>query len=181
MKKIVSIVLALVLLLGMASLAESCILAESEKFSVTATAPENYNFILAGYGDFTGGLFAPDPSQEDNNIFYTLLIAYSDEYADVFGKESTLNDLDAEQMVRAVTELTSQYNKPEVTTARTSFGTLCLIVDEQGCESEYASILTIWHGYFIEVYIDDLSGRQLTQEDIQRGLDIMSSLTVTEK
>lgn len=179
MKKIVSIVLALVLLLGMASLAETCVLTESDKFSVTAAAPENYDFILAGYGDFTGGLFAP--KEDGNSVYYTLLIAYSDEYADVFGKESTLNDLDAEQMVKAVTELTSQYNKPEVTTAKTSFGTLCLIVNEQDCESEYASILTIWHGYFIEVYIDVLDGTQMTQEDIQRGLDIMSSLQLIEK
>ena len=179
MKKIVSIVLALALVLGMASLAETYVLNRSENFVISAVSPENYDFVTAGYGDFTGGLFIP---RDDNcQTYYTLLIAYSEEYANTFGKESTLNDLSSQQMVRAVMELTGQYNKPEVTTAMTSFGTLCLIANEQECESEYVSILTIWHGYFIEVYIDDLSGRQLTQEDIQRGLDIMSSLTVTEK
>lgn len=178
MKKIVSIVLALAMLMGMASVAETFVLNQSEKYTVSAEAPENYSFIMAGYGDFTGGLFVPEDSAKP---YYTLLIAYSEEYADTFGKESTLNDLDSEQMVRAVMELTSQYNKPEVTTAKTSFGTLCLIANEQECESEFASILTIWHGFFIEVYIDALSGEQLTQEDIQKGVDIMSSLTVAER
>ena len=178
MKKIVSIVLVLALVLGMAALADTCVLTESDRFAVTAEAPENYSFLLAGYGDFTGGLFVPDDGAKP---YYTLLIAYSEEYADTFGKDSTLNDLTPEQLVKATVELTAQYNKPAVSTAETAFGTLCIIVNEEGCESEYASILTIWHGYFIEVYVDMLNGEQLTQEDIQKGIDIMSSLTVTEK
>lgn len=178
MKKTVSIVLILALLMGMAALAEPYVLHESDKFTVTAEAPENYDFILAGYGDFTGGLFAPDDAAKP---YYTLLIAYSEEYADTFGKDSTLNDLTPEQLIRATMELTSQYSKPEVTTATTDFGTLCIIVNEQGSESEYASILTIYHGYFIEVYIDMLNGEQLSEEDIQKGLDIMSSLELIEK
>lgn len=179
MKKILALVLSLALLLGMASLAETYVIDEGTTYCVTVEAPEGYSFTEVDYGDFIGGLFKSD--DEDAPIYFTLLVAYSDEYADYFGKEAILNDLTEEQLEIAISELTSDFEAPEVTTGLTDFGTLCIIVNEQGCESEFASILTVYHGYFIQIYIDSPSGLEIGQELIDTGLGIMSSLELIEK
>lgn len=179
MKKMLSIALSVLMLLSFVSVAEDTVIETTPEFSITVDAPEGYTFVEAEYGDFIGGLFKPD--DENCFLYYTLLIAYSEEYAEVFGKESTLNDLNEEQMAAAIEELTADFALPEVTMAQTGLGTIVIIVDEQGSESEYVSILTVYHGYFVQLYIDETAGNQITKEQIQTALDIMTSLEVIEK
>ena len=179
MKKILSIVLSMMMLLTFVSVAEDTVIESTPECSITVDAPEGYTFVEAEYGEFIGGLFKPD--DENCFLYYTLLIAYSDEYATVFGRDSILNDLTEEQLNAAIVELTADYAQPEVTIAETGFGTKVIIVNEQGSESEYVSILTVYHGYFIQMYIDEVAGNQITAEQIQTGLDIMTSLELIEK
>ena len=179
MKKILSLVLALAVLMCASAFAETVTIGESETHFITTELPEGYTFVPAEYGDFIGGLYKPaDPA---GTVYYTFLIAFSEEYAEVFGRASRLNDLTEEQLKKAIAELTQDFAEPEVKVAETGLGTKVLIVNEQGSESEYATILTIYHGYFIQIYIDEITGRQLTDEEILTGLDIMTGITLVEK
>lgn len=178
MKKLISVVLAAMMMLCAAALAEDTVLESADTFRITVDAPEGYTFAEADYGDFIGGLFKPDDANE--KPYYTLLIAYSEEYAARFGRESTLNDLSEDELNAAIADLTSDFADPQITVAVTGLGTKVIIANEQGSESEFATILTVYHGYFVQIYIDQLNGRELTEAEIQTGLDIMTSLTLIE-
>ena len=178
MKKILAFALAAVMLACGVALAEDTVLNTESSLKITVDVPEGYTFAETDYGDFIGGLFKP--ADENAQTYYTLLVAFSEEYAERFGRESRLNDLTQEELDAAIAELTSDFASPEITMATTGLDTIVIVVNEQGSESEYATILTVYHGYFVQVYIDQLDGRPITDEEIQIGLDIMTSLALIE-
>ena len=53
-------------------------------------------------------------------------------------------------------------------------------IDEQGSESEYGFVLTIYHGYFVQITLTKANGVQLTAEEYQIAIDLMSSLQMVE-
>ena len=179
MRKILAFALAFVMLACGAALAENTALNADSEFGITVDVPEGYTFTETDYGDFIGGLFKPE--DETTMPYYTLLVAFSEEYAERYGRESRLNDLTQEELDDLVSELTRDFASPEITMGVTGMDTIVIIVNEQGSESEYATILTVYHGYFVQVYIDQLDGRPITDEEIQTGLEIMTSLAMVEE
>ncbi|MDO4483601.1 MAG: hypothetical protein Q4C54_03955 [Clostridia bacterium] len=113
------------------------------------------------------------PEDENNCTEYDLLIAYS-ELVD----NATLGDMTDDEYKLMVEVLTADYNDPSVETITTEKGTKLIVVNENGGESDYAEIMTIYHGYFINVIVYD-EDHQLDEAKIKTGMDILASLTFT--
>lgn len=177
MKKILSVALAVIMLLCAAALADAVVVQRTDTYEITSMIPKGYSFTEADYADVIGGLFKPE---NPNQPYYTLLVAYNEEYTELFGEESSLSDLSEEQLQAGIAELTREFADPEVKVTTTGLGTVVIVVNEQGSESEYATVLSVYHGYFAQIYIDQLNGRPITDEEIQVAVDIMTSLTATE-
>lgn len=177
MKKILSVALAVVMLMCSAALADAIVVQRTDTYEITSVIPKGYSFIETDYADVIGGLFKPE---NPDSPYYTLIVAYNDEYALLFGEESSLSDLTEEQLQAGIDELTRDFADPEVKVTTTGLGTVVIVVNEQGSESEYATVLSVYHGYFAQIYIDQLNGRPITDEEIQVAIDIMTSLTATE-
>lgn len=181
MKKLLSMILVLVFALCAFATAETYTVDSSETYDVTLTAPEGYIFTKSEYlgDDCLAGLF--EPADENVTVYYTLIVAYSDEYAALYGEDKTLNDLTEEEFAAAVQDLCADFYAPTTSVVTTSFGTKCIVVNEDGCESEFATILTVYHGYFIQVYIDSLDGVVIDDAIIQTAVDILSSMEIVNK
>ena len=109
---------------------------------------------------------------------YIAAACTSDFFAGYTLNTSELTDEELEEMRDILTE---GYNTPTVTLTKTAHGTDVLLVEEpdDGADGDYASILTIWQGYLISV--DAYGDEELTDEDLDLALTIMSDLWVTAK
>lgn len=171
MKKILALVLAAVMLCGFAAMAEEVTVSPALK---DIDVPEGLNFQYFEYGESFGALM----HNEEETLYYTLIIEYNPEFVDAYGEEATFNTMSEEDLEFAISELTFDYAQPRIAMAETGYGTKVIVVDDQGSESEYASLLTIYHGYFVGIYIDRLDGEQITDAQIQDALDIMTSINL---
>lgn len=140
-------------------------------FDITVDAPEGYDIDRNDEYGFIDVLFIPDAP----DTTYELTIAYSDD----FEGYTMPAELDEAVKNEALSVLLGDYADPAVSYGVTGYGTGVIMVDEQGSESEYGMLLSIYEGYFACIYME--SEDPLTEADFQRGLDIMSSLFVVEK
>ena len=143
--------------------------------SITVDVPEGYTMTVET--DDPDELDADFWPNDGTGVYYELLIAYSEEFGDY-----TLNDLSDEEYAQMVEWMTGDFNNATVDTSKTTgYGTKLVVVDENGAESDYGFILTIYHGYFIEVNMLSLDNTDITEDEIQTGIDILTSLAfVTE-
>ncbi len=171
MKKILAIVLALMLVLTACAENEDEMRFESY-YNIEFETPAGYTFDFdEDLGTVYVGNFIPD---DENAVSYMLIISYSEEFGDY-----TLNDYTDEEFAVAAEALTADYEAPIVGTAETGMGTKLITVIETGSESCYGSILTIYHGFFVQVHL--FSNVEITDADMQVAIDILTSMELSKK
>ena len=176
MKKLLAILTALALLVScFAALADESgdVLYQGIDFDITVDVPEGYTMQPQYISSLIIADFVPDDPAKVN---YHLGVIYDDEY----DKDFVLNDLSDEEFEATAQELMAEYAydfcDPTTEVRTTGMGTKLLLIDENGSESEYAILLTIYHGYFIELDMDKADNVQITEEELQTGIDILTSL-----
>ena len=58
-------------------------------------------------------------------------------------------------------------------------GTKLITVIETGSESCYGSILTIYHGFFVQIHL--FSNVEITDADMQVAIDILTSMELSKR
>lgn len=105
---------------------------------------------------------------------FFISVAPFDEYPDY----TLNNELTDEQMDEMIEALTEEYYEPSVELRETDYGTTVVVIDENEAESDYADLLTIWHGYFVGVSL--LKQDEITPADLDMGMKLMSNLWVVD-
>lgn len=173
MKKLIAVVLALVLALTCAAaLAEDTVVQMGANYDITIDVPAGYTMTKLPYGDMIMAKFMPDAPAA---AAFTLVIVYSEEFGDY-----TLNDLNDEEFAEMQAMLTGDYADAVITFPETAVGTKLIQLDEQGSESEYGAVLTIYHGYFVQISLEKPDDAELTEADFQMAIDLMSSLELVQ-
>lgn len=173
MKKLFAVVLALMLAMTASlSLAEGTVVQMGANYDITIDVPAGYTMNKILSGSLVMADFEPADAAAAK---YTLVIEYSEEFGDYI-----LNDLTAEETAQMKEMLTADFADAVVTFPTTKAGTKLIQIDEQGSESEYGLVLTIYHGYFVQITLTKANGVQLTAEEYQTAIDLMSSLQMVE-
>ena len=112
----------------------------------------------------------------DGKPDYIVSVAYSEYFE---GYTLNVDDLADEELSELTDMLSEGYNAAAIAFDKTAYGTGLIIVDETDSESDYAEILSIYDGYFITATI--MSDEELTDEDFQTAITILSDMWMIEK
>lgn len=175
MKKIFAIMLALMLAL-VAGLAVAEETAEQPfiDFDIKMDKlPEGYDYQIEENG---GSLFAAFYKQDDPEAaIYYVSVAFSDEF-EGFTLDRDLTEEEFENMKEILTE---DYNDPTVEIRETEYGTKLICIAENDSQTDYADMITLWHGYFITVGIQKATN--LVDEDMEVAAQIVSDMWIVEQ
>lgn len=186
MKKLLSILLALALLLGCtaafseeaaASKVSLGTLSINGAFTLKCGIPEGYTPepILANSDHVIAALNSEDPEKP----MMVLSVAFDETYADV----QRMNDLDDESLAQL--EKTFLENDPDVniTYGETGLGTLLMVVIQDQTEPHYVDFLSIYKGYFVEFVLaasPEASSKSLTEEQMKTAVSFLTDLDFVE-
>ena len=187
MKKIISMLLALALLLGCgAALAEATektqmgTLEMKGAFTLKCAIPENYT--LKTIEETSENLVAQLVPADQKKPFVTISIAYNDQYSDV----ERMNDLPEEQL-RVIEDSFLQMDDVKFEYRETGLGTKLLVIteddnDEDG-DTDFVDIYSIYKGFETEFVMtpgkdpsaedDDVD---MTEEQIQMLFDFITGI-----
>ena len=189
MKKMMSIILSLMLLLGCVSAVAEA--AETEApakvplgtvsingaFTLQCGIPEGYTPrpLIATSDLIIASLTAEDPEKP---VMY-LSVAFDETYADV----ERMNDLDADAL--DLLEKTYLENDPsiEISYGATGLGTTLLIARQSEKVPHYIDFLSIYKGYFVEFILmnsEAAQDRTLTEEELMMAVDFLTELDFIE-
>ncbi len=173
MKKI----LALLLTALLAAAAFTAFAEEAEKpfidFDIKMDSiPEGYEYDVEERG---GSLFATFRSADPAAAVLYVSVAYSDTFAG-YTLSSQMSD---EEFESATKLLTADYNDPSIELRETDYGTAVIVITENDAQSDYADMITVWHGYFIRAALQKSS--QLTEEDMALAMRIASDMWFVEQ
>lgn len=171
MKKILSVVMALaMLLMTTAALAEPTKLTESaSSFDVTLEIPTDATVDVS---------INEDSSLTSINLADATLpapmisITPSEEYA-----EGSMSDLTDEELETLFQTMSADMDAPTYTLGTTSQGYKYMYIDEKG-EYDSGEIVTIYQGYFIEMFFLHLDYAEISDADYQAMLAIFDTLTI---
>lgn len=174
-RKILSFLLALVLVTGIASaMAESYQIKEDFKsFDVTVKVPEGY---VIDQVKQEGWSMVSFHTEDPNKANFDITVAPSEDFE---GK--SLGEFTDEEKQEFVDNVTSYYDTPSHEFFTTPSGNLILFTQDTGEGGSYATMQTIYHGYYYTLYgCYDTDFRPLTEADIAimheitEGTDIIS-------
>ena len=170
MKKIFALLLALVLLCTASALAEPVIFGTVNDQPVSIVPAQGYTVTLQETDQGACGLIT---GEDETAVSFSVSIAYSEVFA---GYTLDIDQLTEEQKANMQEILSPDFNEPEFRLFKTEDGLSLLLVDETDSMSEYAYILTVYDGYFVE--IDMFKTSPVTQEDIDAAVTMMQSIRV---
>ena len=178
MKKLLALLLSLMMFVAIAPLA----LADEApvmSFAVALDAiPEGYAMEQQAEGDVVYLVFTPEDAALPT---YYVSVAFSELFDNADGPY-TLNNaaLTEEDKANVEAVLGQDYASPVFDySCKTGYGTDVIIVNENGVEGcDYADIMSIYEGYLARISILTPAD-EMTQEDIDRGLALMTDLWVT--
>ena len=107
-----------------------------------------------------------------------LSIAYSDEYSEV----ERMNDMSDEDLA-ILEETFTDMNTVDITYGETAYGTLLLIARENGNDTDFVDIMTIYKGYSIEFVMSpnpNAASQALSDQQVQMCIDFLSNLDFVE-
>ena len=176
MKKILAIVLCLMMVMGVAAVAEAPEKADigtisvNGAFTLKAALPEGYAIETIGVDDF-GGVWMI-ASETPSTPVMMLAIAFDEEYADI----KRMNDMTDEQL-EAIVATYAEYSFDYYYT-ETALGTKVLVVTETGDYTDFVSFFSVYEGYCIEFVL--LGGAdydaELTQDTFDMAVKFLSDL-----
>ena len=192
MKKLISVLLVLALLLGAAAA-----IAEAEEktqmgtlelrdaFTLKCAIPETYKLdILAETNEKMLAMLVPEDEKKPT---VTISIAYNDQYADV----ERMNDLTDEQLL-AIENSFAVMDAVKFEYRETGLGTKILVVTEQDedqdGDTDFVDIYTIYKGFETEFVMTpgrdpstDDGYVDMTEEQIQMLIDFITGIDFVEK
>jgi len=172
MKKYLAILLAMCLLVmsGAAFAEPEKLMETSDKFDLEVELPEGATIeqeIVNGELALIHILFADAAHPQ-----YTVLISYSEEYGD-----KLMSDLNDEQIEALFITVAEELEKPSYEMRTLEDGIKMMIVQEDAA-SDYAYIITIYEGYFIQAYIAHDDYATLTQEEVNDLMLLMDNVRI---
>jgi len=181
MKKILSMILSLVLLLGCVAVSAEETAAKvplgtidiNGAFTLQCGIPEGYTPtpVVATTDLIIATLTSEDPEKP----MMTLSVSFDETYADV----ERMNDLDAEALARLEETFTIVDPTVEITYGETGLGTTLLIARQSEETPNYIDFLSIYKGYFVEFVLTPSatdSDRELTEEEMKIAVDFLTDL-----
>ena len=170
MKKYLAIILAACLLfMASTAVAESVNLVEtSDAFDLSVILPEGATIeqeIINGETSLIRVLFA-----DDSHPQYTFVVSYSELHG---GK--LMSDLTDEEIEALFATVAEEMEKPSYEVRTLDDGIKVMIVNEESA-SDYAYIITIYEGYFIQGYIAHDDYLTLTDEEVNEAINVMDSM-----
>ena len=181
MKKILSILLCLAMLAGLAAAA-----AETEKtdlgsinmngkFQLKAKLPEGYTVQVRDINSDLGYLQAFVESADESKPRLTLTISYED--TDLSQLER-LNDATEEQK-KQIEDTFRYLDQVDISYTTTGLGTELMVVRETQDSTDFVCIFTIYKGYDIEFLMEPGKGSEdagLTDVQMQMCIDFLTDL-----
>lgn len=176
MKKIIALVLAAMLLISYAALAETAektTVVFDESLSLAVPPMEGHTMEVINDDGLVCFRFVPD-DQETGLLFSTVIFPTDDpEYA----KITRLNDLTEEQMQLYIDSfIEEEMNDPTTTILESGHGTKVLLINEQGSGHDYVYLCSVYHGFQINTYADHMDGSEITEEEIRILMDYFTDL-----
>lgn len=170
MKKYLAIILAVFLhFMISAAIAEPVKLVEtSDTFDLSVVLPEGATLeqdIVNGEMSLIHILFA-----EESHPQYTFVVSYSELHG---GK--LMSDLTNEEIEALFATVAEEMEKPSYVVQTLDDGIKVMIVNEESA-SDYAYIITIYEGYFIQGYIVHDDYVTLTDEEVNEAISVMDSM-----
>ncbi len=180
MKRIISLLLCLALMLGGAALAENAgktpmgTLDINGVFHLQCAMPEGYTLMIYEQGsDHLVALVSPvNGSAEKPSMSLSIY------FDDLLSEVQRLNDLD-ESALAQIEATFAEEETVSISYMETEHGTKLMVVRESGEETDYVDFYTIYMGYQLEfvLYRQTDSGVQpITEEDIQMAVRFLSDL-----
>lgn len=103
---------------------------------------------------------------------YTLLISPSELYDD-----QMMADLTEEEIEVLFTEVAKEMQSPSYEVMTVEDGLMMMVVNEEA-GSDYAYVITIYGGFFIQVYVAHEDYATLTQEEVAEAINLLDSIRV---
>ncbi len=173
MKKVVSLLLALALLMGATSAMALTITPNeaSQTFDLEITIPEGAKTEESEFGEIHITAIRPEGG---NAPQYQMVIAPEEEYG---GKN--LSDLTQEELGKLVADMKELMVQPTVETLTMADGNLLIVLNEDQEQNDFASAYTMYDGYVVSMYVaheDDHD--KLTDDETNAMVQMMQSLKV---
>lgn len=170
MKKILLAMLCLLLLpaCAPAEAAEPTVFHINDSFDIAIVIPDHYTLSQEWYGDIFYARLTPQEETIPEMIFS---LGVSEEYT---GR--SINDLDEQELQTLIDFSIEDFANPTYAISETSMGTKLIIVDENSEHDEYAEIFTVYDGFFTGLLIEPVGDSELTAEQIQAAVDLLSDM-----
>ena len=173
MKKILSLLVALMMLLGVApALAQTVHVQEqAAAFDVEITIPEDAEIAQHEFAEFS----SLEINMGDGMPKYVLTIAFTEE----IDNDRSMSDF-TEDEKNALVDLWSEgMAAPTYAYEALPDGNLMLLLEENSKDADYAYIITVYHGYFFNLYGSRENYAELTAADLSEMYEIIRSLVIT--
>lgn len=168
MKKLLAIVMAVMMLMGVA-LAETAKtpVVYDDNLTLNMVFPEGYEVAVEDTG-----IYKLIRMSKENVPELTLLICPDDEYADL----ERLNDMEEADQEGFVLSLMEDYHDANVTWLKTEHDTDVVLLNENDAAIDYAELVTLYHGYLIDVQLLAMDGEIVTEDDIAMAMKVLSDM-----
>lgn len=163
--KLIALISALMLCFTMSAVADTTI-GQLDGHDLTMILPDGYSASPCE-GDWVNHYNIDSPQTDTPN--YRMGFAFMEEYSGVSSYD--MEEADFQQLAELLQEA---YNKPTVSFSQTQEGSRLIIIDENDSESDYANIYTLYKGYFVQVYISRPDYAELSQSDIDMGIQLIN-------
>lgn len=174
MKKVLALLLAAMMLVGAGALAEQVTVKDATAaFDVSMKLPDGYTMME---NRVNGNLYITVRPEEKTEAHYYLSIGFSEEF-----DGRTLGDLADDEIALIRDGVAEAFAAPEMKEYDTTGGTHVLLFDETAGESDFGIAVTVYKGYFITVQAERPEYAELTEEDLQRAVDLLSGMTFIEE
>ena len=176
MKKTIALCLSLMMILSLTSamaIDRYFSIEVAEKMNIQLELPEGYT-VKKDRQD--SALYASISTEAEGKPQYTFSIAYADLSEGPTPGEMTEEDIElAKQLVG------SDFANPTFTVMPTGEGTKFLVINENETEEDYVLMIANYEGYFVQMYIEPAEGAEVSDEDINAALAILTSIKVENK
>lgn len=169
-KTMLSLLLVVMMILTAGAMADETVVVNDADMAldIAVALPEGYTLLQ---NQQNGHLYLDLISPEEHGMVYSVVIAHSEEYA-----EQTMIDMSEDEIAHIVNLISTDYAVPEVEQVKIGDHTLLCVFRETGSESNYACVVTVYHGYFITEHIHHTDYSMLTDADVQTAVDLLSGM-----
>ena len=177
MKKLIAILMAAMMLLGCAALAETAektVVFFDDSLSLAVPAMEGHTLQVINEDGLVCFIFRPENENGIGTTYSTMIFPTDDP---AYAEYASLNDLTEELMQLYIDScLEDEMNDPSWQIRETGLGTKLLLIDEHGADHDYLSLYSVYHGYQIRTYVDHDDGSEVNEDDIAALIDFHTNL-----